>query len=131
MRRLLMNGAMWGAYGQLIVVTGPIFTGLALWMGLEAADIAVVASIVALAGLIQPVSSFLTGKLRNQKRFVVLFGLLEVSLVTGVVLIPLAFHAPDARFALTATAVLSGTFCGNLAAPVFNSWFSTDRKSVV
>ena len=125
MRRLLANGALWGAYGQLVAVTGPIFTGFALYMGLEAADIALIASVVALAGLVQPISSLITGRLRNQKGFVIRFGLIEITLTTCVILIPLATDGQSVRFALTATATLAGTLTGNLVAPLFNSWFST------
>ena len=125
MRRLHANGTMWGAYGQLIVVTGPVFTGFALYMGLEAADIALIASIVALAGLVQPLSSALTGRLRNQKAFVIRSGILEVTLTTGVILVPLLIRVPSGRFAFAAAATLTGTFTGNIVAPLFNSWFST------
>ncbi|TVQ21830.1 MAG: MFS transporter [Spirochaetaceae bacterium] len=125
MRRLLVNGGLWGAYGQLVAVTGPIFTGLALWMGLDAADIALIASIAALAGMIQPVSSFITGRLADQKAFVLRFGIADISLNTIVVLVPFVIGVASGRFAFVAAAVLLGTLTGNLVAPVFNSWFST------
>ena len=125
MRRLLVNGGLWGAYGQLVAVTGPIFTGLALWMGLDAADIALIASIAALAGLIQPVSSFITGRLADQKGFILRYGLADISLNTVVVLVPFLIGVASGRFAFVAAAVLLGTLTGNLVAPVFNSWFST------
>lgn len=73
-RRLIANGAMWGAYGQLVAVSGPIFSGLALWMGLRAPDIALVASIAALAGLIQPFSFLVARAVGDQKRLVIGFG---------------------------------------------------------
>lgn len=125
LRRLLANGALWGAYGQLVVVSGPIFTGFALWMGLEASEIAIVASIVALAGLIQPLSFFIAGRVRSQKTFVLVFGLLEITLVAGIITVPFVSANAGTRFVLTAVTTLAGTMMGNLAAPVFNAWFST------
>ncbi len=120
-----VNGAFWGAYGSLITVTGAIFTGFALWMGLEAADIALIASIAALAGLIQPFSFLIAGRMRNQKAFVIRFGLIEITLTTGVVFVPLLVGEPGPRFILAAIATLSGVLMGNLVSPHFNSWFST------
>jgi hypothetical protein len=124
-RRLLVNGAMWGSYGQLIVVSGPIFSGFALWMGLQASDIALVAAIAALAGLIQPFSFLITRSIRDQKRFVIGFGFVEVTLNTSVVLVPLLLHGTGPRFAFAAGLILAGTAMGNLVSPLFNSWFSS------
>ena len=125
MRRLLVNGAFWGAYGQLAIITGPVFTGLALWMGLRASDIALVASIAAFAGLAQPFSFLIAAKMRNQKRFIIVLGLLEITLMCCVVLVPFFLGTGRLRFTLAALAALGGTLCGNLVAPLFNSWFST------
>ena len=124
LRRLLFNGGFWGAYGQIIVVTGPIFTGFALWMGLDESDIALTASIVALAGLLQPVSFILAGKLANQKRFIILVGLFEITVITCVILIPLITAALRVRFILAAAAILTGMSAANIVAPLLNSWLS-------
>ena len=83
LRRLHANGGFWRAYGQLVVVTGPIFTGFALWMGLKAADIAIIASIVAFAGLVQPFSFLIAGRIRNQKSFIIRFGCIEIALMAA------------------------------------------------
>ena len=40
LRRLYFNGGFFGAYGQIIVISGPVFTGFALWMGLAAGILA-------------------------------------------------------------------------------------------
>ena len=124
LRRLFYNGGFWGAYGQIIVVTGPVFTGFALWMGLNESDIALIASIVALAGVLQPLSFYIAGRLINQKRFIILGGILEITLTTSVILIPLITAALHVRFILAAVAILAGMSAGNLVAPLFNSWFS-------
>lgn len=116
---------MWGAYGQLVVVSGPIFSGFALWMGLRAPDIALVASIAALAGLIQPFSFLVTRAIRDQKRFVIGVGFAEVILIVAVAAVPLLVSGTGGRFALVASLTLAGTIMGNLAAPLFNSWFSS------
>lgn len=94
-------------------------------MGLNASDIALVAAIAALAGLIQPFSFLVARSVRDQKRFVIGFGFAEVILVTSVALVSVITKSPGARFALAATLILSGTVMANLAAPMFNSWFST------
>ncbi len=125
LRRLLSNGAMWGAYGQLIAVSGPIFTGLALWMGLRESDIALVASVVALSGLIQPFAFLLAGRVRDQKRFIITVGFVEVLLITAASVVPVVVRTPTARFVAAAAVIFSGMAAGNLVAPMFNSWFST------
>ena len=125
LKRLVYNGACWGAYGQLAAITGPIFTGYALWMGLKPQDIALVASIVSLAGLIQPFSFVLTRKLQSQKRFVIGFGLIEATLIASILSVPFVSRNPSIRFVLVATLTLGGTLMGHLVSPLFNSWFST------
>ncbi|HID12080.1 MAG TPA: MFS transporter [Candidatus Latescibacteria bacterium] len=125
LRRFLYNGAFWGAYAQLVAVTGPIFTGYALWMGLRESDIAAVASVVALGGLVQPFSFMLVRRLRDQKAFVVGVGVLEISLVILVLLVPFLASTPGARLVLAACLILAGTFMSHLVSPLYNSWFST------
>ena len=124
-RRLFFNGAFWGAYGQLVIIAGTLFTGLALWMGLEASDIALVASIVALAGLVQPISVLISRKLKNQKAFIIVAGFVEITCSTSVVLVPLITGNTVSRFVLVAIMALCGTLSGSMVAPLFNSWFST------
>jgi hypothetical protein len=94
-------------------------------MGLRPADIALVAAVGALAGLIQPFSFLVARGFRDQKAYVIGFGFAEVILVTCVALVPLIARAPGSRFALASALILSGTVMANLAAPMFNSWFST------
>lgn len=124
LRTLLANGALWGAYGQIIPITGPIFTGFALYMGLQASDIAVAASIVAFAGLIQPFSFLISRAIRNQKAFIIACGTGEVTLIAAVLLVPFLIKAPGGRLVLASILALSGTFMANLGSPLFNSWFS-------
>ncbi len=125
LRRFLYNGALWGAYSQLVTVAGPIFTGYALWMGLRESDIAAIASVVALGGLVQPFSFLLARRIRDQKAFVIGVGNLEISLVVSVLLVPFLVDSPGARLVLAAGFILAGTFMGHLVSPLYNSWFST------
>ena len=124
LQRFLYTGAFWGAYGQIAVVTAPIFTGFALWLGLTEAHIATLASISALGGLIQPFSLLLTNRIQDKKRFIVGMGFLEIGLVMSVATIPL-FVPPGARIPVLMAMVLLGTTMGHIVSPTFSGWFAT------
>ena len=124
LRSLLANGGMWGSYGQLVAVTGPVFAGYALWLGLREADIALMTAIASLAGIIQPFSFLLVRKMKKQKRFIIVFGFLEVTLMLALISIPHLVQEEGHRLFLTAVWIASSTVMSHLVAPLFNSWFS-------
>lgn len=124
LRRFMYTGAFWGGYSQIAAVTGPIFTGYVLWLGLDKAQIAVLASVAALAGLVQPFSLLLTSHVRRRRRFIVTVGFMEIGLVMSVGAIPLLVP-PGLRMAALLAAVLLGTTMGNVASPILNGWLST------
>ena len=124
LRRFLYVGGFWGAYSQIAMVTGPIFTGYALWLGLTAAHIASIASVSALAGLIQPFSLLLSNRVRNKKRFMVGIGFIEITMVMSVVTIPL--FVPDGfRMPVLIAMILVGTLMGHTVSPIFSGWMAT------
>ena len=125
LKRLLYNGALWGSYGQLITVSGPLLTGYALWMGLRAADIALVTAIASLAGLIQPFSFLLARKLKNKKTFVLGVGFLEITFMVSVIFTSFVARQVGLRLFMVACFVLLGSIMSHLVSPVFNSWFSS------
>ena len=94
-------------------------------MGLRESDIALAASIAAFAGLAQPFAFLIAAKMKNQKRFIIGLGLMEITLMCSVVMVPFLLGTGRLRFTVAALAALGGTLCGNLVTPLFNSWFST------
>lgn len=124
LHHFLYLGAFWGAYAQIAAVTGPIFTGFALWLKLTEAHIATLASVAALAGLIQPFSVLLSSRVRDKKRFIIAVGFLEITLVMSVVTIPL-FVPSGIRMPVLMAMVLLGTMMGHTASPIFSGWFAT------
>ncbi|MFH1006805.1 MAG: MFS transporter [Candidatus Latescibacterota bacterium] len=124
LRRFLYVGAFWGAYGQIQAVSGPIFTGFALSLSLTEVHIATLASVAALAGLIQPFSVFLSSRFRDKKRFIISVGFMEITLVMSVVTIPL-FVPVGIRVPVLMAMVLLGTTMGHIASPVFSGWYAT------
>ncbi len=124
LRRFLYVGGFLGAYSQIAMVMGPIFTGYALWLGLTEAHIAIVASFAALAGLVQPFSLLLSNRIRNKKRFVVGVGFLEIGLVMSVVTIPL-FVPAGVRMPVLIAMVLLGTTMAHIVSPTFSGWSAT------
>lgn len=124
LRWMLMTAALWGAYTPIAQVTGAIFTGFALWLGATESKIAVLSAMFYLAGIVQPFSFFLTNRLQNKKRFLVLAGSGEIVLVLSVVAIPLVFPE-DARVTILMAMVLLGMASSNLLLPTYNSWMSS------
>jgi len=124
LKTLLINGTLWGFYNQIIPITGPVFAGYALWLGLQASDIAVAASVVSFAGLIQPFSFLISRSIKNQKAYILACGTAEVSLVVSILLVPFLLPYQGGRLILVSILALTGTLMGNLGSPLFNSWFS-------
>jgi MFS family permease len=124
LRRFMYTGASWGGYSQIAVVTGPIFTGYALWLGLDKASIAILASVSALAGMIQPFSLLLTTRVRQRRRLIVGIGFVEIGLTMSVGAIPMLVPSGLRMTALVA-AILLGTTMGHVVSPLFSGWFAT------
>ena len=124
LRWMFATAVLWGAYTPIAQVTGPIFTGFALWLGATEPKIAVLSAVVYLAGMVQPLSFFLTNLVRNKKAFLMAAGTCEIVLMLSVVGIPEVFP-PGAWVGALMVMVLLGTAAANLLLPTYNTWMST------
>jgi MFS family permease len=125
LNRLLANAFFGSLYGPIIGVGGAVFTGYALWMGLQASDIALLSSVTLLAGLVYPFSAMILGAVKRKKPFLVGGGLVETFLLVAISFVPLLAAGATARFFLLAGFVLASTLAANALGPLFTSWVST------
>ena len=124
LRWMLGTAGCWGAYLPIVQITGPIFTGYALWLGASESRIALLSAFVYLAGMAQLFSFFLTNRFRNKKAFVLAAGVCEIVLMLSVVAIPVVLPRA-ARLAALMLMVFVGTTASNLLLPTWQTWVST------
>ncbi len=124
LRIFLYTGFFWAIYSQIAAVMTPVFTGFALFLGAKESQIGIIASFVALAGLAQILSLFLTKNIEKKSLFIIRVGFAEIIITLSVIFIPLIL--PKSIW-LTSLIILvtTGTVMGNLVAPLFNSWLAT------
>jgi MFS family permease len=125
LNRLLLNSLFGAMYGPIIGVGGAVFTGYALWMGLQASDIALMTSVTLLAGLIFPFSALILGAVKRKKSFLIFGGFVETFLLVSIAFVPLLSRGSAGRFVLLAAFVLGSTLAANALGPLYGSWVST------
>lgn len=129
LRHFVAMGVLWAIYGPNAVVSGPVLSGFALKMGLSQAQIGFLVSFVGAFGLWQLVSSYLTRRIRNKRRFCVTLGMIEItagSLVVSTALVP-----PELRFYAMAGLLSIAYLLGHTVNPIFNSWLANVLPSDV
>lgn len=122
LRHFNICGSLWAIYGPNATAAGAIFSGLALHMGLTEAQIAFLVSLSSLAGAWQLFSFYVTRGVRSKARFMMVFGALEITFASAVVLV--YYLAPAWRFPVTAVLLIGAYVLGNTNSPLFANWFS-------
>jgi hypothetical protein len=122
LRHFNICGSLWAIYGPNATAAGAIFAGLALNMGLSEAQIAFLVSLSSLAGAWQLFSFYVTRGVRHPARFMMVFGTLEITFASAVVLV--YYLAPGWRFPVTAVLLIGAYILGNTNSPLFANWFS-------
>lgn len=123
-RRNLWTRVLWGCYNPVATVSGPIFCGFALWMGLGAPQIALLVSLSSLVGLAQPLLLIIEHRIHRKKAFIVGAGLCEITFTMSVIAIPVLLPPGNARVVGTVSLVLLGGLMGNLVSPLIQGWVS-------
>ena len=124
LRRMLWTSALGGMYGPLGTFGSTIYTGLALYLGLSASQIAFLSTITAAAGTAYLVSHLITSRVRRQKGYLITSGVVEVVLGCLPPLVPLVLSGSGARFAALGSIVLIATLLANIKGPLYSSWQS-------
>lgn len=124
LRQFICASGMWGAWGQAVGIGGAIFTGYALWLGIETSHIAFLASIASAASLAQLLSSLIAPHINRRKSFIVGVGCLEVFFRFSVILIPLLVPSNGRLWAIMVLLAV-GLLCGHTVSPLYSSWLAT------
>ncbi len=121
LRLFLFEGAFSSLWGQL--AGGVVFTGLALYLGANTTQIGILAALPALANLTQVIASFLSRRIANKERFVLITGSLHQCLWASAVLVPL--WVPKELWVLAFGLVIGvASIFASLSSPAFNAWFA-------
>jgi len=123
LRHFIIVGVLWAIYNPNAVVSGPVLSGYALHLGLSEAQIGFLASVVGLVGAWQLVSSYLTRRLREKRRFTVIVGCAEITTATLILFVGL-WVPQAARFVVVAVLLLAAYLLGHSVSPIFGSWTS-------
>ena len=122
LRAFIVSGTFWGAWGRVVGIGVATFTGYALWLGATESEIAYFVSIASFTSLAQILSSPIYNRLRRPKRFVMLFGTLEMLLRFSIILVPL--FLTEGRILAVIVLLGSGLFFGFLNGPFYNGWLA-------
>ncbi|MBI4530760.1 MAG: hypothetical protein HY709_04490 [Candidatus Latescibacteria bacterium] len=121
---LLWARVLWGCYGPVATISGAIFSGFALWMGLGAPQIALLISLSSFVGLIQPFLLLIEHRIHRKRAFIIGAGILDMTLLMTVIGIPPLFPPGDLRVVAVILLVLSGAMIGNMVSPLWQVWIS-------
>ena len=123
MRSFVVASGLWGAWGQAVGFGTTAFTGFILYIGGNESIVALFTSLAYLLTLTQLLSPFLSSKVRDKKRTIIAFGLIEILFRCAPILIYFLIPEDLRLFAIVAAISIS-LFCGNLVGPIYSTWIS-------
>jgi HEAT repeats/Major Facilitator Superfamily len=124
LRHFSLSGALWAVYGPNATITGAVFTGFALSIGIRESQLAFLAAVTGLVGVSQVLSVAWTRRIANKRRFCVGLGLFEITFASLTIVIGLTAPQP-ARFVTTAALLLAAYVVGHTVSPIFANWMAS------
>jgi len=123
LRHFIISGSLWSVYGPNAVVTGSVFTGFALSVGVRESQIAFLAALTGFVGVSQALTFYWTRRVANKRRFCVALGFGEITAASlpAVVCLLLPTHL---RFGAVAGLLLLAYGLGHTVSPVFANWMA-------
>ena len=123
LRSFVVASGLWGAWGQACGLGTAAFTGFALYLGADGAFIALFTSAAYFLALTQLLAPLLSARVRDKKRFVVVFGYVEIAFRGLPLIIPLFVPEQYRLPALVAMVCLS-MFSGYAISPFYSTWIA-------
>jgi MFS family permease len=119
------SASLRSVYDTLCPVTFFIFANFALALGIQKEQMGVFTAVTSLACLAQVVTLLVINRICDRKRFVVLFGIIETSLVSLGVLTAFMLHGVAARFAVLVGLIGLAAAASFLTRPLTDEWLAT------
>lgn len=123
LRCFLGASGLWGAWSQCVGMGTAVFTGFALWLGIDETRIPLFTTMGYLLAVLQMLSPILGRYIRNIKRLVLAGGVVEILFRSSLILIP---YLLSSKYHLPALVILValGLMPGYAISPFFNTWLA-------
>lgn len=123
LRHFVISGSLWAIYGPNAIVTGPVFTGFALSVGVQESQIAFLAALTGLVGASQLLTFYWTRRVTDKRRLAVALGLCEITSASLPVIVCLVLPR-EVRFAAVAGLLFCAYALGHTVSPIFANWMA-------
>jgi len=114
--------ALWTLYTPNVTPATAIFTGYALSVGIEEAQIAFLVGLSGFIGIWQMISFYIGRHIENKPRFLLTLGPLEITMGSSAILV--AFMPEQYRFTAIAWCLVAAYLIGHTLSPMYSSWLS-------
>ena len=123
MRAFTTHQGLWGAWSQFAGLSTAVMTGYALWLGADAAAVALLSSIISVMALAQLAAPLIGARFGDEKRFILKSRMGAVLLRGSILAIP--FAVPEGyRFPLLVALLSASLLLVQLSSPYIGSWQS-------
>ena len=123
MRAFATHQGLWGAWSQFAGLSTAVLTGYALWLGADAAAVALLSSIISVMALAQLAAPLIGARFGDEKRFILKSRMGAMLLRGSILAIP--FAVPEGyRFALLVVLLSASLLLVQLSSPYIGSWQS-------
>jgi len=119
-----VNAALRLWYDNIAGITGFIFVGYALALGVRKEQIGYLASVASLACFIQLVGLLAANSIRDKKRFAILFGYLEPLFYMGMI-VGVYFAPQHLRFPVIAVGLMFSAVSIHVVKPTMDEWLAS------
>ena len=123
MRAFTAHQGLWGAWGQFAGLSTAVMTGYALWLGADAAAVALLSSIISVMALAQLAAPLIGARSGDEKRFILNSRMGAMLLRGSILAIPFAVPA-EYRFLLLVVLLSASLLLVQLSSPYIGSWQS-------
>ena len=123
MRAFTAHQGLWGAWGQFAGLSTAVMTGYALWLGADAAAVALLSSIISVMALAQLAAPLIGARSGDEKRFILNSRMGAMLLRGSILAIPFAVPG-EYRFLLLVVLLSASLLLVQLSSPYIGSWQS-------
>lgn len=130
LRSFIVASGLWGAWGNTVGMGTAVFTGYALSIGADAADIAFFNAVAYLAAPTQYIATLLSRWIPNKKAWIATMGFFEALFRCLIIAIPfLVVETLVLKVLLTLLTL--GLIAGYLYSPIYNGWVASTIPATI
>ena len=130
LRSFTVASGLWGAWGNTVGMGTAVFTGYALSIGADAADIAFFNAVAYLAAPTQYIATLLSRWIPNKKAWIATMGFFEALFRCLIIAIPFLF-AETLVLKILLTLLTLGLVAGYLYSPIYSGWVASTVPATI